>query len=218
MDYAAIAKGAYDNFTFQSEETDTQVFIIDGVLAFRGSSNMADWRTNLKFAFDDIKGYKAHRGFCEAWASVRDMVCSELAVSSTRSLHITGHSLGGGVANVAAIDLMEFFPSIRLVTFGCPRVFHKNTIWPDKVVATRVVNNNDVVPRLPFRAAGYSHFGECIYFDHEGNNAKLDGWNLFLDRIQGRFEDLGRLHTDAVNDHFMDEYERLCQNLDFDAD
>ena len=47
-----------------------------------------------------------------------------MAASSPPRIWITGHSLGGALATLAAIDLAKQHPGcpLCLYTFGCPRV------------------------------------------------------------------------------------------------
>ena len=68
-----------------------------------------------------------HQGFYNAYASVGGYVRSDvqklLALYRDASLFVTGYSLGGALATIAAADLHSVFGHIdQLYTFGCPRV------------------------------------------------------------------------------------------------
>ena len=82
-------------------------------------------------------------------------------------LYVTGHSLGGGLANLVSFFLAcgERFPKpITCITAAAPRVADWNFLWAVQVLeqnrqlrCIRVVNDKDVVPLLPL--FGYYHAG-----------------------------------------------------------
>ena len=83
---------------------------------------------------------------------------------------VTGHSLGGALANLCAVDLQyNFSPdvSVEVYTFGAPRVGNKAFVdsYNRRVPNTwRFVNGNDVVCGLPRRWQSYRHVNTCIRF------------------------------------------------------
>ena len=154
---------------------DTQGFIAaaDDVLliAFRGSESLGDWIGNLDFLPVD-RGYaNVHGGFYAAFDLVEAPLRQALATIGTRGRHLwlTGHSLGGALATVAAAELKEQLSGASVHTLGQPRVgdsrlqafFRAN--YADRFF--RFVNDDDVVTRVP---PGYSHVGKLIHFDGNG--------------------------------------------------
>ena len=164
---------------FEDPQTDTQGAILpveSGLIyiIFRGSAQDADWDTN--FALNRTQGYpysdnpqtkvQIHEGFSKAYLSVREVLhqtCSELE-EGTR-LIVTGHSLGGALATLCALDLQfNFFSTeperISLYSFGSPRVGNSefrqsfNRRVPNSY---RVVNGMDIVPAVPRPWQGYRH-------------------------------------------------------------
>jgi hypothetical protein len=81
--------------------------------------------------------------------------------------YVTGHSLGGAVAAVLAIYLIEDGVKVeRVVTFGQPRF--TTTIGAQRLQflpLTRVVDENDIVPLVPPSNFSDPRFGS---FDHVG--------------------------------------------------
>ncbi|MGB7084240.1 MAG: lipase family protein [Phormidesmis sp.] len=106
---------------------------------------------------------KMHSGFISAYLSVRDEIHRQIAQSSATRYIVTGHSLGGALATLCAVDLQYNFGdriSIEAYTFGSPRVGNAafaesyNQRVPD---TWRVVNGWDAVVGLPAPWQGYRH-------------------------------------------------------------
>ncbi|PFH62548.1 hypothetical protein XA68_13130 [Ophiocordyceps unilateralis] len=121
-----------------------------------------------------------HTGFFQSWRSARRLVLPELealkAEYPTAAVQLVGHSLGGAVACLAALELKVSlgWHDVRVSTFGEPRlgndglarfvdsVFHLDrgldvASWSYR----RVTHVDDPVPLLPWDEWGYSsHAGE----------------------------------------------------------
>lgn len=106
---------------------------------------------------------KMHQGFINAYLSVRDEIHEHAQQSETTQYRITGHSLGGAIATLCAVDLQYNFGqniSIEVYTFGSPRVGNDafadsyNRRVPD---TWRVINGWDTVVGLPVPWQGYRH-------------------------------------------------------------
>ena len=151
------------------------------VLAFRGSQSVQNFLNNLNFPFKPVEycaGCFVHGGFNLAWKEVRANVIDDLVAARTAhpdyELVITGHSLGGALASLAAADLRsEGYPS-ALYTYGSPRV--GNDAWTDFVTAQpggnfRVTHGSDPVPRVAPVLLAFRHISpEYFIKDMENGN------------------------------------------------
>lgn len=178
---------------FNIAKTDTQAAIVatDALtyIVFRGSETDMDWDTNFDFKQEVVEfkreviqegivqnreqvypyegestsGAKMHRGFVTAYFSVRDRLHEYVSRYPVAKVIATGHSLGGALATLCAVDLQyNFSPKITIesYTFGAPRVGNSgfaesfNRRVPNSY---RIVNGMDIVPALPRPWQGYRH-------------------------------------------------------------
>jgi triacylglycerol lipase len=138
------------------------------VVAFRGTepTQAADWLTDLDAAqapfekFLRFSGWgRVHSGFAAGLATVLPAVVHALAHhhDDARALWITGHSLGGALALLAAafVASLEHHPIAGVVTFGQPRVGDAEFAARYRRAlggrTFRCVNDHDVVPHVPPR-------------------------------------------------------------------
>lgn len=103
---------------------------------------------------------RVHRGFYRGYLSIRDELLARVSEAGEQVL-IVGHSLGGAVGVLAAVDLnFNLGRQIHLVTLGSPRV--GNAAFIDacqrRIAShTRLVHGWDPVPRHPWPIWGYRH-------------------------------------------------------------
>jgi hypothetical protein len=100
-----------------NQGTETQGFVGTSngniVVAFRGTTDLTNWITNLKFAksspYPKCNGCAVHDGFYDAWNSVKDNFVSAvkklLSQMPQAQLFVTGHSLGAALAVLCAAEL-----------------------------------------------------------------------------------------------------------------
>ncbi|KAL4956506.1 Alpha/Beta hydrolase protein [Aspergillus filifer] len=149
------------------------------VLSFRGSRTIDTWVANLDFgleAVDDLcAGCEAHGGFWKAWNVVAESLTSgldaALATYPDYTIVFTGHSFGGALATLGATHLRKAGYAIELYPYGSPRVGNEALAQyiTDQGSNYRVTHTNDIVPRLPPMAFGFSHFSP-EYWITSGND------------------------------------------------
>jgi triacylglycerol lipase len=182
------------------------------VLAFRGTEpdEFSDLTADLN-AFPDraqVGGW-VHNGFQneleKVWTDVLKILGDELG---GRALYICGHSLGGAMATVAASRLNPH----ALYTYGSPRVGTKKFVKNITCPHYRHVNNNDIVPKVPFAWLGYRHHGELQYINFYGNIRKMTRWQRFKDGWRGRVAAWKKREPfDGARDHGMANYVKYLE-------
>ena len=175
--HAVLAAGGFELVgTLSDPGTDTQGFVavrragdeMDmAVVCFRGTENLRDWETNLRHSLtprhfpqqttNEPPG-RVHQGFLDAFVSVRDQIDRYLQCASGVPIFITGHSLGGALATLAAAQLSGW-DLAACYTFGAPRVGDKRFASNLRTPVYRVVNPLDTVPLVPACSQGYRHAG-----------------------------------------------------------
>ncbi len=85
----------------------------------------------------------------------------------TYSLIVTGHSLGGALANLAFVDFRVAGFGTSHYSFGSPRV--GNQAFSDYVkslgIVQRITHYQDPVPHLPWESMDYVHAINEVYED-----------------------------------------------------
>ncbi|MDJ0583391.1 lipase family protein [Crocosphaera sp.] len=230
--------------------TDTQGLIIfhknTAIIGFRGSEKkVSDWATNFKIRSRELdytdkpyehenplavifsKKPRVHRGFLKAFKAIlvnpkyHDSVMKQLGAAE--NVWLTGHSLGGAIAILAANYLLEQVEEeihvSGVYTFGAPRV--GNSHYRDhindkfKYQYWRFMNDNDPVPDIPFP--------ELIYrYSREGCMLRLNKINGDIDYLRRIDENGERIRIPgkpyrgkftSVDDHNLGGPGSYCERL-----
>lgn len=195
------------------------------VVAFRGTECgldrgpdalarfVADLSADLDIRWaDDPGGGRIHRGFRDALDEVWPELQSCLQALTERgcAMWITGHSLGGALALLAASRL-PLSAVQGVCTFGAPRIGDRLFSKGYAPKAYLMVNNNDVVAHLP--PYPYSEVGEMCYIDSSGTlRRNISRSRRWMDEIQGHVQcllenlshwnqDLAASLPDGLKDH-----------------
>lgn len=157
------------------DAVDTQCFVAvtaEAVLvAFRGTENIRDWLADLNARRVTRSYGLVHRGFYHAFNDVRSQLEQTLALLPGRRIVLTGHSLGGALATVAAAEWFSSgaFAPAAIYTYGQPRVgnetFRRYVNQKVGNTFSRFVNDDDIVTRVP---PGFRHVGKVFHFDASG--------------------------------------------------
>jgi len=204
-------------------EGSMQAIVLTGaagaILAFRGTdaTQSADWHTDLRANYADAFEGRVHQGFKDGfvalWAKVRPLIPLD------RPLEVTGHSLGGALATLGALQAHGEGATVTgLATFGSPAVgdqafvrFFTETLGER---SDRVVHFADPVPRLLNPGLGFHHVPSLRYLDREGRLVEGAGWGeRTMDRLRGWLRTPGKALTGGVPDHFISSYIKALDNL-----
>ena len=174
-------------------------------------------------------GARFHKGFVDAIAEVWDPLAAaveaELA-SCDRPLWITGHSLGGALALLAAwLFKRRFVPVHEVCTFGAPMIGDREACAAfDREFAGRIfryVNGRDPVPKLPtlsLVANEFLHVHQERLLGQEPMTGIVDVIGAVTAKavgglLSGNLVDEAWGHLNAeVASHFLDRYRDLLRD------
>ncbi|KHN85682.1 Lipase -like protein [Toxocara canis] len=120
-----------------------------------------------------------YKAFFAIWdAGMMSDLAELIANNDGYELWITGHSLGGAIATIAAnwIAFEKIVPAtkIKLITFGEPRVgdYEYASIHDSMLpYSYRVTHKADLVPHLPMKHLnGYRHHGDEVWYNNDMTN------------------------------------------------
>ena len=161
------------------------------IVAIRGTDNGRNVLTDLDARpFRDKKlSAVLHRGFRDAAEKIREDLIENHALEET--VILTGHSLGGAVAQILGLWLEDDAYEVQIYTFGSPAVITEQ-IWED--AHFRVYLKNDPVPFLP--PYPYVHWG-----------IRIDAETLDWDEDHP----IGDITEIDARDHSMEEYKKVLK-------
>jgi len=140
------------------------------LVSFRGTESTADWLSNLQVRPQTVAGLgRVHAGFWGQFTELQAQLESRLAMRQGVPLVVTGHSLGGAIAVLAAITWAGSHSLRALYTYGQPAVAQGEAVTAISTALARryhrLVNDADIVPRVP---PGYRHTGQLLHFNNDG--------------------------------------------------
>jgi hypothetical protein len=176
------------------------------VLAFRGTEpdELSDVLADLN-AFPDkgVSGGWVHNGFQNELEKVWEEIKAHKASHKDDCyFYITGHSLGGAMATLAASRFNLIDRVDCLFTYGSPRVGTRGFVKSCKFLHYRHKNNNDLVTTVPLFLMGYKHHGILRYINFYGNVRKLTTWQMIKDKWRGWKSGI----LDGMMDHGIGNY------------
>ena len=212
---AKLKSIGYKNHRF-FEVDGAQVHIIwgetDYIVAFRGTEpdELSDVLADLNaLPVKGVSGGWVHKGFQGELDKVWDKIVKHREEHKRLNLYITGHSLGGAMATLAASRFSLIDNVECLYTFGSPRVGTRAFKKSCKFDHLRYKNNNDIVTAVPLWVMGYKHHGELQYINFYGNIRKLTTWQKIKDKYRGYRSGI----LDGAMDHGVENYVEALRKI-----
>ncbi|CAN4120592.1 unnamed protein product [Withania somnifera] len=249
LGHPTFIKSEFDKLCFlDNESTDTEAMLWRDsarkrlVVAFRGTeqTKWKDLVTDLmlvpaglnpeRIGGDFKQELQVHSGFLSAYDSVRIRLISlikkaigyrddDLDPPNKWHVYVTGHSLGGALATLLALELSSSqlakrgAISVTMYNFGSPRVGNKRfaEVYNEKVKDSwRIVNHRDIIPTVP-RLMGYCHVAQPVYLAAGDPKNTMDNVELLEDDYQG--DVIGEATPDVIVSEFMKGEKELIEKI-----
>jgi len=140
------------------------------IVAHRGSADAHDWFINAQAMPWRYDGRWCHAGFAMAHSAIwKDIVP---LLSPNLPVLVTGHSLGGAMAELSACRLSDHGAEVNMITFGKPNVFFRPKKSQLEFLKTQlsVVSGSDLVTRIPRFMYGPDAGQSKLYLANDGND------------------------------------------------
>ena len=155
------------------------------ILIFRGTDNVKNIGTDVDIRprHDKSLDVYFHKGFHDAATWIFEDIKDNYELEKT--VYLTGHSLGGAIAQIIGLWLDNAGYNVQIYTFGSPKV--STTFFGNRPRHYRVALRNDPVPFLPMYP--FLHSGISI-------DPKTLNWEEGGEANRGAFTEIdGRDHS-----------------------
>jgi len=123
-------------------------------------------------------GIRLHKGFRDASLGVMEIIDRDHTVEHT--VHVTGHSLGGAVAQIIGMWLHKRGNNVQIFSYGSPKVSNQ-VLSGGQPTHWRVVRRSDPIPFTP--PWPYAHTG--LFIDSQDLDWGPDNDNGLISETDG---------------------------------
>ena len=182
IEHAEYCKEIYDAGGDQKDEVAFEVKQDNGItiIVIRGTANAENVQSDIdvRLVDDERTGIKLHKGFRDASLGVMEIIDRDHTVEHT--VHVTGHSLGGAVADIIGMWLHKRGKNVQVFSYGSPIVSNQ-VLSGGQPTHWRVVRRSDPVPFTP--PWPYSHTG--LFIDSQDLDWGADNDNGLISETDG---------------------------------
>ena len=182
IEHAEYCKAIYDSGGNQKDEVAFEVKQEGGIsiIVIRGTANDANVLSDVdvRLVSDTRTGIRLHKGFRDAAVTVMQIIDNTKTLEHT--VHVTGHSLGGAVAQIIGMWLHKRGKNVQIYSYGSPKV--SDQVLPGgQPTHWRVVRLSDPIPFSP--PWPYSHTG--LFIDSQDLDWGADNDNGLISETDG---------------------------------
>ena len=161
VEHAEYCEAIYDTGGTEINELAYDVKTSSGItiIVIRGTDNKANVLSDIDIRMikDDVLDIYLHKGFRDASTTILQEVDKYYQLEHT--VHITGHSLGGAIAQILGMWLYKRGHNVQIFSYGSPKV-SSQVLFYGVPTHWRVVRLSDPVPFSPHYP--YVHSGTFV--------------------------------------------------------
>ena len=182
IEHAEYCKAIYDSGGSQKDEVAFEVKQDSGItiIVIRGTANAENVQSDIdvRLVEDARTGIYLHKGFRDASISIMQILDESYTVEHT--VHITGHSLGGAIAQIIGMWLHKRGNNVQIFSYGSPKV-SSQVLSGGQPTHWRVVRRSDPIPFTP--PWPYRHTG--LFIDSQDLDWGPDNDNGLISETDG---------------------------------
>jgi len=182
IEHAEYCKAIYDSGGDQKDEVAFEVKQDSGIsiIIIRGTANTENVQSDIdvRLVKDGRLGIYLHKGFRDASLGIMEIIDRDHTVEHT--VHVTGHSLGGAVAQIIGMWLHKRGNNVQIFSYGSPKVSDQ-VLSSGQPTHWRVVRRSDPIPFTP--PWPYSHTG--LFIDSQDLDWGPDNDNGLISETDG---------------------------------
>jgi len=182
IEHAEYCKSIYDLGGDQKDEVAFEVIQDNGIsiIVIRGTANEANVLSDIdvRLVKDVRTGIYLHKGFRDAAVTIMQIIDTTKTLEHT--VHVTGHSLGGAVAQIIGMWLHKRGKNVQIFSYGSPKV-SSQVLSGGQPTHWRVVRRSDPIPFSP--PWPYRHTG--LFIDSQDLDWGPDNDNGLISETDG---------------------------------
>jgi len=196
IEHAEYCKAIYDSGGDQKDEVAFEVKQKSGIsiIIIRGTANNANVLSDIdvRLVNDTRTGIKLHKGFRDVAVNIMQIIDTSMTTGRSivqeqsltypleHTVHVTGHSLGGAVAQIIGMWLHKRGKNVQVFSYGSPKVSNQ-VLSGGQPSHWRVVRRSDPIPFTP--PWPYSHTG--LFIDSVSLDWGPDNDNGLISKTDG---------------------------------
>jgi len=195
IEHAEYCNSIYDLGGDQKDEVAFEVIQDNGIsiIVIRGTANEANVLSDIdvRLVDDTRTGIKLHKGFRDAAVTIMQIIDTStttrnivqgqtLTYPLEQTVHVTGHSLGGAVAQIIGMWLHKRGKNVQIFSYGSPKV-SSQVLSGGQPTHWRVVRRSDPIPFSP--PWPYAHTG--LFIDSQDLDWGVDNDNGLISETDG---------------------------------
>lgn len=195
VEHAEYCKAIYDGGGSERDEVAFEVKQENGIsiIVIRGTANNANVLSDVdvRLVTDVRLGIRLHKGFRDAATTIMQIIDTSMTSrgvvqGQTRTyplehtVHVTGHSLGGSVAQIIGMWLHKRGKNVQVYSYGSPKVSDQ-VLSGGQPTHWRVVRRSDPIPFTP--PWPYRHTG--LFIDSQDLDWGPDNDNGLISKTDG---------------------------------
>jgi len=182
IEHAEYCKAIYDSGGSQKDEVAFEVKQDNGItiIVIRGTANVNNLQSDIdvRLVDDARSGISLHKGFRDASITIMQILDNSHTIEHT--VHITGHSLGGAIAQIIGMWLHKRGKNVQIFSYGSPKV-SSQVLSGGQPTHWRVVRRSDPIPFTP--PWPYEHTG--LFIDSQDLDWGPDNDNGLISETDG---------------------------------